>query len=189
MSDVDEDGLGTFRLKVGAESPVIAWYAGFWRRYWYETHTGICSKLPAPDGPPPDARQARESMQRLIVLLETACRRADDIARLAGQGPSNLSQVTRLQREQGVEKERLHLVGINSSATAPVTAAFLRQLQSDNVKGLDRLARHHAGAYRTYLSRVLDIERRLFGVHANDVCLTPDPGSNIRQVGPAQRVA
>ncbi|MDH4370520.1 MAG: hypothetical protein OEV99_11825, partial [Nitrospira sp.] len=101
----------------------------------------------------------------------------------------NLSHVKRLQQEQGVDKERLHLIGMNSPATAPITAAFLRQLQSDNVKGLDRLARHHAGAYRTYLTRVLDIERRLFAAHANDVCLTPDLKPNRSQAGSAQRVA
>ncbi|NJN69903.1 MAG: glycosyltransferase family 9 protein [Nitrospira sp.] len=189
MSNVDEDGLGTFQLKVGMESSVTAWYANFWRRYWYETHTGMCSKVPAVVGPLPDAIQARESIQRLIPLLETACRRADEIARLAGQERINLPQVKQLQLEQSVGKARLHLVGMNSAATAPITATFLRQLQSDNVKGLDRLARHHAGAHRTYLSRVLDIERRLFGARANDVCLTSDPGSNMRQARPAQRVA
>ncbi len=189
ISDVDEDGLSRFRLKAGRESSVTAWYAAFWRRYWYEIHTGICSKLPAPDGPPPDPKQARESIQGLIPLLETACRRAGEIARLAGQGPINLSQVKQLQQEQGVEKQRLHLVGMNSAATAPITAAFLRQLQSDNVKGLDRLARHHGCAYRTYLSRVLDIQRRLFGAHANDVRLASELGLNMPQAGPIQQVA
>ncbi len=189
MSDVDADGLGTFRLTLGTESSVTAWYAGFWRRYWYETHTGICSKLPAPDGPPPDARQARESIQHLIPLLETACRRADEICRLAGQGPRSLGQLKRLQQEQGVEQQRLHLVGMNSAATAPITAAFLRHLHSDNVKGLDRLARHHAGAYRTYLTRVLDVERGLFGAPETDVCVTSNLRPNMRQTKPAQRAA
>jgi ADP-heptose:LPS heptosyltransferase len=188
MSDVDEDGLGSFRLKVGTETAVIAWYASFWRRYWYETHTGTCGKVPAAVGPVPDAMQARESIQRLVPLLDAACRRADEIARLATREPINLSHVKRLQQEQGVEKERLHLVGMNSPATAPITAAFLRQLQSDNVKGLSRLARHHAGAYRTLLTRVFDIERRLFGAHANDGCLTPDLRPTMCQGGPAQRV-
>ncbi len=189
MSDVDEDGLGTFQLKVGTESSVTAWYAAFWRRYWYETHTGISSNVPAAVGPLPDAMQARKSIQRLIPLLETACRRADEIVRLVGQGCINLAQVKQLQQEQGVEKERLHLVGMNSAATAPIAAAFLRQLQSDNVKGLDHLARHHAGAYRTYLLRALDIQRRLFGAHANDTCLTFGPGSTMRHAGPVQQVA
>ncbi|NJL17808.1 MAG: hypothetical protein HC938_12020 [Nitrospira sp.] len=88
-----------------------------------------------------------------------------------------------------MEQQRLHLVGMNSAATAPITAAFLRHLHSDNVKGLDRLARHHAGAYRTYLTRVLDVERGLFGAHATDVCVTSNLRPNMRQAGPAQRAA
>lgn len=188
-SDVDEDGLSTFRLKVGTESAVAAWYAGFWRRYWYETHTGICSRVPAPDGPLPDARQTRESIERLKPFLEDACRKADEVARLAGRKPIDVSQMKRLQQEQGREKERLVRIGMSSSATAPITTAFLRQLQSDNVKGLDRLARHHAGAYRTYLSRVLDIQRRLFGAHANNIGFTSELGSDRHQAGSAQHVA
>jgi hypothetical protein len=189
VSDVDEDGLGTFRLKVGTESAVTAWYAGFWRRYWYETYTGIRSKVPAPDGPPPDAQQARESIQRLVPLLEADCRKVEEIARLAGRKPINVSQVKRLQQEQGREKERLVLIGMGSSATAPVTAAFLRQLQNDNVKGLDRLARHHAGAYRTLLTRVLDIERRFFSSVSSQSSQRPSFGSHMRQAGSAQQVA
>lgn len=188
MSDVDEDGLGTFRLKVGTESVVTAWYAGFWRRYWYETHTGIGSRVAVPDGPPPDMQQASEAIQRLVPLLETACRRADEIARLADRKALNISQVKQLQQEQGKEKERLLLIGMSSSATAPITAAFLRQLQNDNVKGLVRLARHHAGAYRTLLRRVLDIERRIFSVYANDSRPLPDLRTDRTQKSSVQQV-
>ncbi|MBK9305816.1 MAG: glycosyltransferase family 9 protein [Nitrospira sp.] len=174
-SDVDEDGLGTFRLTAGTESIGTAWYAGFWRRYWYETYTGGGSRVPAPDGPPPDEQQARESIQRLIPLLTVACRKAEEIAHLAGRKTINIAQVTQLQHQQGKEKDRLVRIGIGSSATAPVIAAFLRQLQNDNVQGLDRLAHHHAGAYRTLLTRVVDIQRRCFGSNATDSC--PLPGS------------
>lgn len=161
-SGVDEDQLGVFRLRVGKESPMIAWYAAFWRRYWYEAHTGLGSNLPAPDGLPPDAGEAKEHIQRLLPLLETACRRADEIALLAGRTSMNLSKLKSLQGEQGVAQERLVLIGMRTGATAPVTAAFLRQLQSDDVQGLDRLARHQAGAYRTWLARVVEIERYFF---------------------------
>ena len=189
MSDVDEDGLGTFRLKVGTESAATAWYARFWRRYWYETHTGIGSRVLAADGPPPDAQQAREWIQRLVPLLETACRKADEIARLTCRKAINISQVTQLQQEQGREKERLVLIGMGSSATAPITTAFLRQLQNDNVKGLDQLARHHAGAYRTLLTRVSDIEQRLFSSTDSRSCQRPSLGSSRNQAGSAQQVA
>lgn len=188
-SDVDEDGLGTFRLKGGAESVETTWYADFWRRYWFEAHTGTGSRVPAPDGPVPDAAKARASVQRLVPLLKTACRRADEIARLVVRGQSAFAQVKQLQHEQGNEKERLLFTGMSSSATAPITAAFLRQLHSDNVKGLDRLARHHADAYRTLLTRVFDIERRLFGTHGHNARVRPDLGPGPLQTGPTQQVA
>ncbi len=189
LSDVDEDGLGTFRLKLGTESVVTAWYADFWRRYWYETYTGTRTKVPAPDGPPPDESQARRSIERLEPVLETACRKADEVARLAGRKPLNVSHVKQLQLEQGREKERLILMGMGSSAMAPVMAAFLRQLHNDNVKGVDRMARHHADAYRALLTRVSDIKRRLFGVQAHDARPLRDLSPNRSQTGSAQRVA
>lgn len=188
-SDVDEDGLGTFRLKAGAESVVTAWYAGFWRQYWYETYTGVVSRVPMPDGPPPDAPQASESIQRLVPFVETACRKAEEIDRLAGRNSVNISRVKQLQQEQGKEKERLVLIGMGSSATAPITAAFLRQLHNDNVKGLDKLARHHAGAYRTFLMRVLDIEQRLFGSVGSQSLQGSRPGSQRHRSGAASQAA
>ena len=188
-SDVDEDGLGTFRLKAGTESTVTAWYACFWRRYWYETHTGIGSRVPMPDGPPPGAQQAQEPFQGLVQLLEAACRKADDIARLAGRKSIDIARVKQLQQEQGNDKERVLLTGMSSSATAPITAAFLRQLQNDNVKGLDRLARHHASAYHTLLARVLDVEQRLFGSVGRQSFQESNRGSHRHQPSSVQRVA
>jgi hypothetical protein len=46
--------------------------------------------------------------------------------------------------------------------TAPLTVTFLRALHSDNVQGLDRLARHHAQAYRQWRDRTAAIHRTLF---------------------------
>ncbi len=188
-SGVDEDRLGVFRLIVGTESPLIAWYSAYWRRYWYEAHTGLRSNLPAPDGPPPDAKEVEGQMRRLLPLLEVACKRADQIARLAGRTPMNLPELKRLQREQGVEQERLVVIGMSNSGTAPVTAAFLRQLQNDNVKGMDRLARHQADAYRTWLTRVAAINRDLFGSIANDSSLRLSFQPDACSVESEQRVA
>ena len=162
-SGVDEDGLGAFHLKLGTESALTAWYAAFWRRYWYEAHTGLRSNLPAPEGPPPDEAEAKAQLQRLIPLLEVACRKADEIALLASRRSVNVPELQRLQQEQGMEQERLLLIGMGTGATAPVTAAFHRQLQNDNVMGLDRLASHQARTYRTWLAQLTDLDRRIFG--------------------------
>jgi hypothetical protein len=128
-------------------------------------------------------------MRRLLPLLEVACKRADQIARLAGRTPMNLSELKRLQREQGAEQERLIVIGMSTSGTAPVTAAFLRQLQNDNVKGVDRLARHQAGAYRTWLARVAAIDRDLFGSIANDSSLRFPFRPDAYSIESEQRVA
>lgn len=188
-SGVDEDQLGVFRLRVGKESPLTAWYAAYWRRYWYETHTELRSNLPAPEEPPPDANEVHGQMRRLFPLLEAACKRADQIARLAGRTSMDLAELKRLQREQGAEQERLVAIGMSTSATAPVTAAFLRQLQNDNVKGVDRLARHQAGAYRTWLKRITEVERGLFGSSTTESGFKPGLERHGVLVRTDQRVA
>lgn len=187
-SGIDEDQLGVFRLRVGMESPLTSWYATFWRRYWYETYTGLHSKVPALEGFPPDAREAKESIQRLLPLLRAVCRKAEEIARLAGRVSMNLLRLKKLQHEQGAEQERLLLIGMSSAATAPVTAAFIRQLQSDNVQGLDRLAGHQADAYRSWLARVAEVDQRLFRGVTDSSCLS-DLRRNTLPMYSEQRVA
>lgn len=189
QSGVDEDGLGTFRLQLGREPLATAWYARFWRRYWYESHTGLCSNVPAPEGPPPDATEAQELIRRLRPLLTNACRRADEIARLAARVPVNVSELKRLQREQRAEQDRLFLLGMSTAATAPVTAAFVRQLHNDNVEGVGRLARHQASAYRAWLTRVTEIDRLLIRSIDGHSSLQPDLRQNIVPVGVEPRVA
>ena len=189
QSGMDEDGLGTFRLQLGREPLAAAWYARFWRRYWFESHTGLCSHVPAPEEPPPDATEAQEIIGRLRPLLTTACRRANEIARLAARVPVHVSELKRLQREQRAEQDRLFLFGMSAAATAPVTAAFFRQLHNDNVEGVGRLARHKADAYRAWLARVIEIERLLIrSIHGHS-SFQPDLRRNIVSVGVEPRVA
>ncbi|MDH4152406.1 MAG: glycosyltransferase family 9 protein [Nitrospira sp.] len=168
-SGVDEDGLSTFRLKAGTESPVTAWYAAFWRRYWYEAHTGLRSHLPSPEGPPPDVSETKTQLRSLMPLLETACRRADEIARLASRASVNISELKRLQREQGADQERLLRIGMATEALAPLAAAFCRQVRNDNVIGLSQLARHQAGAYQTWRRRLVEIDRSFTPGHTGDL--------------------
>lgn len=169
-SAVDEDGLGTFRLIRGSESLLTAWYAAYWRRYWYKAYTGIASKVSMPQGSPPDREQVVGLMRALRPLIEEAWRNAEKIARLAGRSPidsAQLKQLKQWQYEQGVERERLVRMGMSVAATAPITVAFLRQLQSDNVQGLDRLSRHQSQAYRSWLGHVSHIERQFCEVVEN----------------------
>jgi hypothetical protein len=180
-SGVDGDGLGTFRLRAGTESSMTAWYAAFWRRYWYEAHTGLRSNLPFPEGSPPDAQEAKEQMRRLLPLLQMACQRADEIARLASRASVHLSELKKRQNEQRAEQEWLMQIGMSTAATAPITAAFFRQLHNDNVQGLDRLAHHQANAYRKWLARVVEIDGMMFLSNADGA--GGNPGSKRAAVG------
>ena len=164
-SGIDEDQLGTFCLKAGLEPVVTAWYASFWRRYWYELFTGLPSRIPMPDGPVPDAEDAMHRLVAMQPRLDSLCKRAEDIVRTARRTPVAALALATLQQEQVRERECTVRMGMESLATAPVTTEFMRTLYSDNVQGIDRLARHHATAYRRWQMQLNDVHRRLSGVH------------------------
>lgn len=162
-SGIDEDRLGTFRLRAGAEDPMQSWYATFWRRYWYETFSGTPSRVPPTPTSPPDADEAAPHVAALLPLLDGLCRRAEEIARLAAGPAVGAATLRALQREQRRERERTVQIAMTRPVTAPLAVSFLRALHSDNVQGLDRLARHHAQAYRQWRDRTAEIHRTLFG--------------------------
>jgi len=162
-SGIDHDQLGTFRLRAGYEAPTTAWYATFWRRYWYESFTGMPSKIPAPDVLPPDADLATTRITSFIPMLDTLCKRADEMVRVAGRKPLATHTLQSLQQQQLQERERLVRLGMDALATAPITTAFLRTIQNDNVQGLETLARHHARAYRQWRTQLTEIHRYLSG--------------------------
>ena len=158
-SGIDGDQLGTFHLRVGHEPPTTVWYADFWRRYWYELFTGMPSKVPALDAPAPDAEDASEQIAALFPMLDSLCRRAEKIVRIAGRKPIAAQTLQVLQQEQLREREHIVQLGMNALATIPITAAFLRTIQNDNVQGLDRLAKHHAQAYRQWRTQLTEVQR------------------------------
>ena len=188
-SGVDADGLGTFQLKVGTESPATAWYAAFWRRYWYEAHTGLPSRLPLPEGQPPDAPAVKAQLRTLMRLLETACQRVDEIARVARRVSVNIPELKRLQAEQRVDQERLLRIGLTTEAIAPLAAAFGRQMRNDNVVGLDNLATHQAHAYHTWLRRLGEVDRCLAGLSPADRGAVLGHRGNLITVGCERQVA
>ncbi|MCP9451929.1 MAG: glycosyltransferase family 9 protein [Nitrospira sp.] len=147
-SDVDEDGLGTFRCCVGHEAVHERWYAAFWRRHWYETFTGQCSNIPPPAPPPPDVEAARAAFESLMPAVDRACTQASEIVRVVTNRPLDVRKLQTLQRSLAQERERLVSLGMKSMATRPITIAFLRTAQGDDVEGLEAMVRHQALAYR-----------------------------------------
>lgn len=188
-SGVDEDGLGSFNLRIGMEAPTTAWYAAFWRRYWYETHTGLPSRLPLLEAKPPDAPAVTAQLRTLMPLLEVSCRRADQIAQVARRASANIPELKRLQGEQRVDQERLLRIGLTTEAIAPLTAAFGREMRNDNVVGLAKLAQHQAHAYHTWLRRLRDFERYLVDRSPSDRGVTPGHRGNLITGGRERQVA
>jgi hypothetical protein len=162
-SGTDADQLGTFHLRVGREPASTAWYAAFWRRYWYESFTGLQSQVPMPEGPAPDVEGAMRLLAAMQPRLDSLCKRADDIVQTASRTPIATGVLASLQQAQVRERESVMSMGMESLATAPLTTEFLRTIYNDNVQGMERLARHHANAYRRWRAQLADLQGRLSG--------------------------
>jgi ADP-heptose:LPS heptosyltransferase len=160
-SGIDEDRLGTFHLRAGSESSATAWYGTFWRRYWYQSFTGAPSHVPAPEGPAPDAEIALDLMAMLAPKLDSLCKRAEDIVRAARCTPIAAQRLRALQQEQSRERESAVSLGMTTLATAPLTTECVRAIHSDNVQGVEQLARHHERAYRRWRDQFAEVRRCL----------------------------
>jgi hypothetical protein len=95
----------------------------------------------------------------------------------------------RLQHEQRTDQERLLRIGMATEALAPLSAAFARQIRNDDVIGLDRLARHQAGAYHTWLRRLAEIERYLVDISSGDRSATAGHADKLIVVGRERQAA
>lgn len=174
QSDVDEDGLGTFRCRSGQEPADVAWHASFWRRYWYETFTGVQSRVPPPEIPPPDVDEARSVIESLAPAVERACAAADEVVWVATQRFVDVERLRTLQRSLSRERERLVTLGMSTMATRPITTAFVRAIQSDDMEGLGQMARHHARAYRRWKVQLIHVGQAL-GIGRQNEAKTPPP--------------
>ncbi|MCS6897313.1 MAG: glycosyltransferase family 9 protein [Nitrospira sp.] len=161
QSDVDEDGLGTFRCRAGYEPVHESWYAAFWRRYWYRSFTGELSRTPPVHAPPPDLDDAMQAIGSLVPALDRSCAMADEIVRVATARSVDVGKLKTLQRSLAGERDQLVQMGMSSLATKPITVAFLRALQGDNVEGLAEMTRHQMRAYRQWRDRLVEVEHVL----------------------------
>lgn len=161
QSVIDEDQLGSFRLIGQADSSDTEWYSRFWRRYWYESLTHTVSRIPLDSTGPSNLHAAVRHLSGMMPQVETLCRQADAIVRATAQIPQSPSGLQTLQRDQAALRERVVLLGMGHLVSSPVTTAFVRNLHNDNVRGLERMARHHALAYRQWRRQLEEILRLL----------------------------
>ena len=161
QSGVDADGLGSFIVRAGQVDAGTAWYAGFWRRFWYEDFTGKPSLLVPTCEPAPDQDHALAWMREAVQLLRQLEQHAMHIAGLTKRHPLPVST---LQREQALlrqEREQLLPRMMVYSATGPSTVAMIRDIHNDDVVGLTLLAERHVKAYRRWQQRIARVRELL----------------------------
>jgi len=161
QSVVDEDQLGHYRGVGSSESSDLDWYSRYWRRYWYEALTHTTSRIPADKTLPQNAEVSAQHLADLLPMVETLCRQADAIVRAVTQVPQSPGALQTLQKEQTTLRQQAVQMGMADIASSPVTTVFVRTLHTDHVRGLDRMARHHAQAYRQWRRQLTDIRRYL----------------------------
>jgi ADP-heptose:LPS heptosyltransferase len=154
QSSADADGLGAFILRAGHVGAEVAWYAEFWRRFWYEDFTGRPSQVASNLEPAPDRDGAMAWMREAGQPLRLLEQRARHIATLTRRRPIPASM---LQREQALlrqEREMLLPRMMAHSATGPATVAMIRDIHNDGASDLAILADQHVKAYRRWQQRI-----------------------------------
>lgn len=161
QSTIDEDQLGSYRQIGQTDTSDTEWYSRFWRRYWYESLTQSVSRIPLDSTGPSNLQAAIRYLSDMMPHVDTLCRDADAIVRATAQVSQSPASLQALQGKQATLRERVVHSGMSHLVSAPVTMAFVRSLHNDNVKGLERMARHHALAYRQWRRQLDEIHRLL----------------------------
>ena len=154
QSSADADGLGSFILRAGHVEAGTAWYADFWRRFWYEDFSGKPSQLAPNPETVPDQDHALAWMREAVQPLRRLEQHARHIAELTRRHPLPVSI---LQREQTLlcqEREQLLPRMMAHSVTGPATVAMIRDIHNDDAVGLTMLADRHVKAYRRWQQRI-----------------------------------
>jgi ADP-heptose:LPS heptosyltransferase len=166
QSSADIDGLGSFILRAGYLDAGAAWYAAFWRRFWYEDFTGKPSRLAPNAEPAPDRGHALAWIKEAVQPLRSLEQHARHIAELTRRHPLPVSI---LQQEQALlrrEREQLLPRMMVHSATGPSTVAMIRDIHNDDVLGLTMLADRQVKAYQRWQQRIARTRSLLSAVPA-----------------------
>ena len=154
QSSVDADGLGSFIVRAGHVDASTAWYAGFWRRFWYEDFTGKPSLCVQNLEPAPDQDHALAWTRDAVQPLRQLEKHAMHIVSLTKRHPL---PVAHLQQEQALlrqEREQLLPRMMAHSVTGPATVAMIRDIHNDDAVGLTMLADRQVKAYRLWQQRI-----------------------------------
>ena len=161
QSSTDADGLGSFIMRAGHADASVAWYADFWRRFWYEDFTGRPSQLAPNVEPTPDRERAIAWMRETVQPLRRLEQQARQIATLTRRHPLPVSLLQQEQTQLRQGREQLLPQMMVHPATGPSTVAMIRDIHNDDVVGLTMLADRQAKAYRRWQQRIDRVNRLL----------------------------
>lgn len=159
QSSVDADGLGSFILRAGYVDVATAWYADFWRRFWYEDFTGRPSQLVPNLEPAPDHDRALAWMNEVVQPLRQLQQHARHIVALTRRHPLPVAVLQQEQERLRQEREQLLPRMMAHSVTGPSTVAMIRDIHNDDVVGLTMLANRQVNAYRRWQQRVVRVQQ------------------------------
>jgi ADP-heptose:LPS heptosyltransferase len=166
QSDADADGLGSFILRAGQVDAETAWYAAFWRRFWYQDFTGKPSQLPSNLETVPNQASALAWMREAVQPLRRLEQHAMQIVGLTKRHPLPVSTLRREQALLRQEREQLLPRMMAYSATGPATVAMIRDIHNDDAVDLTMLADRHVQAYRRWQQRLAQTRELLSAASA-----------------------
>lgn len=153
-SRVDEDGLGSSELYAGREDLTASWYGRFWRRFWFEQFTGRASQVPCNPEPPPDCAEALALLEHLMPLAKHLVSKAEELVRLTTRRPLPINALKHLQCDENAERKKILALSMQSSATASLAVAMVRDTHNDDGSELTGLAQSRLATYRRWQKRL-----------------------------------
>jgi ADP-heptose:LPS heptosyltransferase len=165
---VNEDQLGTFFIRAGSEEPRLAWYAEYWRHYWYESFTGCPSRIPFLATSPPDFPECEQVWRHLAPQLNQLCNQADRVLDLCRQRPIPVDILKACQHQLTVDTLAMQQVARPSLAFGPLAIAFFRDTLSLEGMTVGGMAEEYIRAYHVFRTRVADNFTKLDKMNSHD---------------------
>jgi len=165
---INEDQLGTFLIRAGTEEARVAWYAEYWRQYWYQSFTGGSSRVYCPPTSPPDFPECEQVWRRLAPQLDQLCIQADSVLDMCRQRPIPVHRLKSRQHQLKVDTLTMQQVAKPSLAFGPLAMAFFRETFSLEAATLGDMAEEHARAYHVFRTRGAENYSRLEEMYSHD---------------------
>ena len=158
---VDEDQGGSFLIRAGAESTQVAWYAKFWRKFWFEEFTGRTSRIDMNALIPPDHLDMDLRWTQWVQQVHSLCRQADQVAAMCRQCPIPVSSLQEMKIKLNRQTAEFLTEARSSLVIGPLATAFFRDAHNLQMSTLEGMADEHAQSFRLLGKRVQDVRRRI----------------------------